>query len=250
MVFASILTPCLRRLSVALYVFANVLAFVPDASAQTRWCGTPLSFIQPSAGQPDILTPAVSLNRGQLEGLFNSVQESSFAFGSPAGTEWAFGTSADYPTLIFQPWLDTIDSQPLTQIGQPMVVHLLQEDIYVDLEFAAWAIGPGVGSRFSYVRSTPGACDPPSVSGLAGGGWVVLCVLMLALAGVVLPAVGPPANGPSPASAVTALPIARARTALPLWSPARLLRPSHARSRGSRGGRNGGALIRVLRGRR
>ena len=41
-------------------------------------------------------------------------------------------------------------------VGRPMVVHLVDEDIYLQLTFKSWTDGAGLGGGgFSYVRSTP-----------------------------------------------------------------------------------------------
>lgn len=130
------------------------------AAAQTVWCGPPITYQQPAAGQADTLTAEVAINRGITQGIFNSAKESSYFASSPAGTEWAFGRASGFARLTFQPWRHAVDEDPPATVGRDMVVHLIAENIYLDVRFTAWVQAPGAGSRFTYERSTPGPCIP------------------------------------------------------------------------------------------
>ena len=81
--------------------------------------------------------------------------------GSPADTEWAYGTTANVANLIFRPWVDWNGKQPPSMVGRDAVVHLISEDIYIDIKFTAWGSGAGAGN-FAYQRSTPSVPPPPA----------------------------------------------------------------------------------------
>lgn len=73
---------------------------------------------------------------------------------SPADTEWAFGTTANIG-ITFNDWETTIASSPPDMVGLNMVLHLITDDIYIDIKFLSWASGKSGGyGGFSYERST------------------------------------------------------------------------------------------------
>ena len=94
--------------------------------------------------------------------LFNAKTESSAemsGFISPADTEWAEGTSNDLNNLVFT---DFKNAAPKNSAGSPKVklmvgrnyvLHLITDDIYIDLKMLSWRSG-GNGGGFSYERST------------------------------------------------------------------------------------------------
>lgn len=107
----------------------------------------------------DRITDNVWLTRGNNQGLYNAASESSYNdFASPADTEWAFGTTANISNLTFSSWEEAIDSEPIdNMLDENMVIHLITDDIYFDIKFTAWTIGPGGGGPggggFTYIRS-------------------------------------------------------------------------------------------------
>ena len=107
------------------------------------------------------MTDLVWLTRADKKGLYNAALEAAFnndeePYASPVGTEWAFGNLADYQDLDYVHWVDLEDWVPTDTIGRPLVVHLVEEDIYLQLTFTSWTDGSGLGGGgFSYVRSTP-----------------------------------------------------------------------------------------------
>jgi hypothetical protein len=161
-----------RRLSspiLAAILAMGALAAPFRGRAATVWTGTPITFTQTSPypnppGDRDQLTPSVSLTRALTSGLFNGVSESSYTHDlSPAGTLWAVGSLADYATLNYASWEATGGGRPVLNLpGQPLVVHLIAEDIYLSLKFT-YLGGHGAGG-FSYQRSTPAVANPPSVT--------------------------------------------------------------------------------------
>lgn len=73
-----------------------------------------------------------------------------------ADTEWALGTTADYKTLTFTT-LKELMSEEFKNIDNgynpDMVLHLITDDIYIDIKFTSWQSGNN-GGGFSYDRST------------------------------------------------------------------------------------------------
>jgi len=133
------------------------LAF--SAPAATLWNGPSLAYTQPAHDptQPanqDHVTAGVWLTRAASGGLFNAVTETAADTNSPADTEWAFGTLDRFASLTYTNWLAWLNGQsPVTLVGQPVVVHLIAEDIYLALQFTFWG-SHGTGG-FAYQRSTP-----------------------------------------------------------------------------------------------
>src|ERR1019366_8417962 len=144
----------------------------PMIKAATIWNGALSTFTQaapyPNPGDRDQLTPNVSLTRGSASGggtggMFNGVTETSFTKGfSPAGTEWAVGSLANYASLTYSDWTTAGGGNPVHNYpGAHLVVHLISDDIYLSLQFTSLPAGPG----FTYIRSTPPAADvPPTVA--------------------------------------------------------------------------------------
>jgi hypothetical protein len=102
----------------------------------------------------DRITDNVWLTRANNRGLFNIKSESIYVNSkSPLDTEWAFGTTSNISILTFNNWEDTLNSNPLSALNQDMVLHLVTDDIYIDIKFTSWDSG-NVGGGFSYTRST------------------------------------------------------------------------------------------------
>jgi hypothetical protein len=125
-----------------------------------------MTYNQPSPDptQPanqDHVTPRVWLTRAASKGLFNAFSETNATAFSPADTEWAFGTLTNYASLHFTNWLAMLNgASPVTLVGQPLVVHLISDDIYISIQFTFWTAGGSGG--FAYQRSTPA---PANLSG-------------------------------------------------------------------------------------
>lgn len=156
------------------------------AAAATFWTGPPVTFSKAAftnAALPenqDRITPTAWITRGFSSGLFNAALESAYAFDvSPLNTEWAPGSISDgVGTLTFSDWRTAVGGDPPGTLNQPFVLHLLDDDIYIDVTFLSWGVGTGAGGSFSYERSTP----PASVPGLSRPG---AALLALVLCGVV-----------------------------------------------------------------
>jgi hypothetical protein len=167
----------MRSFKIASIAIGILIAFADLAAADPIvWNGPLISFTKPDFGDPtlpvnqDRLTSNVWLTRGDFFPLFNIAIEPGYTGGSPADTEWAFGPTqpgnpgsiraSNHANLAFTSFVLSLDAQ----IGEnavrygPGVVHLITDDIYVDIRFTSWTKGPG-GGGVSYVRSTPG--QPP-----------------------------------------------------------------------------------------
>jgi len=137
---------------------------VPIATeAATVWSGPRVVFTKTDGADPtqaanqDRLTSNASLTRGSLQGLYNIAREASFTHSaSPADTEWASGTTANFASLTYtdwETWARSVGNPPSTP-GVNAVLHLKTDDIYLDVKFLSWSVRSG---GFSYERSTPGA---------------------------------------------------------------------------------------------
>jgi len=157
-----------------LFVFVAIACLYASVTlnAATIWNGPLTNFTQaapyPNPGDRDQLTANVSLTRatpsgGGTGGMFNGVTETNFTkFVSPADTQWAVGSLANYATLSYTDWTTAGGGNPVINLpGKQLVVHLISDDIYLSLQFTSLPAGPG----FSYIRSTPPAADaPPTVA--------------------------------------------------------------------------------------
>ena len=149
--------------------FNLIIEEAQDTTGATIFSGPPIQITKaPNADftlpeNQDMITENVIITRGNTMGLFNIAQEDSFAEGqrnspSPVGTEWAVGfTTDDLSTLDFMTWGQAVSNPPqAVSSGTNYVLHLIQEDIFMDVVFTDWSQGGGGGGGFSYQRSTPG----------------------------------------------------------------------------------------------
>ena len=102
----------------------------------------------------DRMTDGIWLTRADNQGLFNIKTSASFTgYSEPIGTEWSYGSLANVSSLFFNPMYYVNGEEPPTMIGRNMVVHLIEDDIYMDIKFTSWTQG-GAGGGVSYERST------------------------------------------------------------------------------------------------
>ncbi len=149
----------------------------PLAGAATVWNGPTMTFSKAAGTDPtlpanqDRITANVWVTRGANQGIYNAKTESAYSHNlSPADTEWAFGTTANYASLTYTSWEDwyggSLGGGPISTVGANAVVHLITDDIYIDIKFTSWGIGLAGAGAFSYERSTAGASPntPPTVA--------------------------------------------------------------------------------------
>ncbi len=129
----------------------------------TIWSGPSITFSKQAGSDPnqeanqDRITESVWITRGNNGGeIYNARSESrSTQNQSPAGTEWAVGTTANIANLTFSPFRSAI--RPRNVVGRNLVLHIIDEDIYIDVRFTSWSQGGSGGNSggFAYERSTP-----------------------------------------------------------------------------------------------
>jgi hypothetical protein len=174
-----------RVTSIAVLVGAALVApSAPAAADPIVWNGPSIAFTKPDfadwtlATNQDRLTDNVSLTRGGNRSLFNAVlEEFPDATVSPLDTEWAFGptqpghpgpiTANNYANLTFAPFVPALEHLVGSNVVRygPGVLHLISNDIYLDIKFTSWTQETGGG--FSYIRSTPGETPVPEPSSAA-----------------------------------------------------------------------------------
>jgi hypothetical protein len=139
---------------------------VNGAHAATVWTGPNINYTKSASTPADTIVPGkVVLKRNSAGVLFNTAAGETFAgLNSPADTGWAFGTLNNFATLSYQS-MSSLRSTAggnlsATLLNQPMVVHLINEDIYLSIKFTTWGrFGSGT---VAYTRSTAGTVTPPS----------------------------------------------------------------------------------------
>lgn len=129
----------------------------PDASFNI-WSGPKITFtkvdgaIATEEANQDRITENVWITRGSAGQIFNIKTETEADQNtSPADTEWAIGTTSNITNLTFQPFRDAVGS-PKDVVDKDLVLHLITDDIYIDVKFTSWASGKEGG--FAYERST------------------------------------------------------------------------------------------------
>jgi len=100
----------------------------------------------------DRITPSVWITRKDTQGIFNIAQEDGYTSISPMDTEWATGVATDWESLTFTTWVGWTGGNPAGTIGVNAVVHLISDDIYVDIRFETF-VGGNTGGAFSYSRA-------------------------------------------------------------------------------------------------
>ncbi len=131
-----------------------------DATA-TIWRGSTITFTKVDGGNPssetnqDRLTDKVWLTRGNGgKQIFNIVKNTeALKDSSPEGTEWAMGTIDQVANLTFRNFRDASQNKPKNVVGKEMVLHLMEDNVYLSVKFTSWSSGKKGG--FSYERSTP-----------------------------------------------------------------------------------------------
>ena len=143
---------------VLLALATSALAAASPATATEIWPGRPFGFAKASFANPtlpanqDRITPLVWITRGNTQGIYNIAQEAAFTMNvSPKDTRWATGDAVNHASLTFQPWQGWTANTPQATIGVNAVVHLISEDIYIDIVFDAFG-GGGTGGAFAYRR--------------------------------------------------------------------------------------------------
>ena len=144
----------------------NISIAVSDVDESTSmfniWSGESIVFEKAGGSDPtamanqDRITDNVWITRGNDGGeIYNAALETASTKNvSPMGTEWALGTTEDIASLTFSSFRATIS--PSQVVDKDLVLHLIEDDIYIDIKFLSWAGGGQQGNAggFSYERST------------------------------------------------------------------------------------------------
>ena len=158
---------------------------VPAFADPIVWSGPSINFTKPDFADwtlpvnQDRLTDDVWLTRRNTRPLFNiAVEEFADEATSPFDTEWAFGpfqpgnpgpiTASNFANLVFEPFASALGNSIGNNavLAGPGVLHLISNDIYLDIKFESWTQGGG-GGGFSYTRSTPVEAPIPEPSSAA-----------------------------------------------------------------------------------
>jgi hypothetical protein len=104
----------------------------------------------------DSISPNVILTRANKQSLFNIKMETGSSNDSPLDTEWALGSIDDIESLEFCNFKCIAKGKPYEIVDQPLVLHLISDDIYLSIIFHIWGGGnSGDRGAISYSRSTP-----------------------------------------------------------------------------------------------
>lgn len=133
--------------------------FAYTRSTPRIWTGDAINFIKSNYADwtlpenQDYITDSVILTRGDTQSIFNIANESSYSAGAPSDTEWAVGSTDILPLLNFDTFVNTVENSPQSFIGIPLVLHLISDNLYLDVTLTSWT-GGNNGGGFSYTRST------------------------------------------------------------------------------------------------
>lgn len=132
----------------------------PGTSTFTIWVGDKITFTKADGADPaqeanqDRITDNVWITRSNGGGqIYNAKVETwseSIKNSAPADTEWARGTTSDIKCLSFGKFRDIVS--PKDVVGVDLVLHLITDDVYLDVEFTQWS--QGMQGGFAYERSS------------------------------------------------------------------------------------------------
>ena len=137
--------------------------------SQTIWDGPMMTFTKQNFNNPslensqDRITDLVWLTRGGDNVLFNAKTQSSApnnGYNSPEDTRWAEGDTNNLSSLVFSDFKSAAPKSSngtprvKNMVGKNYVVHLITDNIYIDLKMLSWQQGGGNGGGFSYESST------------------------------------------------------------------------------------------------
>jgi hypothetical protein len=176
------------QIRILLAVILSAASFGSRIEAQTVWSGFTKSFTKADGADgslpenQDILTPNVTFARSFTTGLYNASTEPNFLAGtSPDSTEWATDlvsgnesqiiVATNWAALSFTDWVDAFGGQgthalPTNLTTHNAVVHLISDNVYLDLKFTSW--GSAGAGGFSYLRA-----EPPGPTGDYNGNHIV-----------------------------------------------------------------------------
>ena len=130
-----------------------------DTTSSNIWNGNNITFSKADgadhtqATNQDRLTSNVWITRANDGGqIFNIVKESAAnKNSSPAGTTWSIGSINEINSLSFTNFRAAV-GKPKDVVGKNLVMHLVDDNIYLSIKFTSWSDGQKGG--FAYSRST------------------------------------------------------------------------------------------------
>jgi len=115
----------------------------------------------------DRITNNVWITRKDQGPVFNIFTYSGHS-SSNNDIEWAYGTTANYSTLTYYTDIkDLTDSSMPSIVDKDVVLHLLVDNIYLDMVFSSW--GSDDGGTFSYTRASEAGASGQAGTGDASG---------------------------------------------------------------------------------
>ena len=173
-----------------------IFILISQTSFAVVWDGPEITFVKPADSlEADHLTQTVAITRDVERGIFNILRESSFTRrSSPIGTSWAFAglngnpsdntfNAANHENLNFTNWEDSLITGQvgLNILNRAGVLHLIDEDIYLDITFIEWvnAIDGTAGGAFTYIRRTPSVIAEPAPVSVPIPIWVYAVLFLL-----------------------------------------------------------------------
>ena len=150
----------LKAIFIALPKETNSSNLTDENEGPVIWRGATISFNKQDGTNQNLeenqdrIRNNVWITRGNSGGqIFNiAINSTANKIESPVGTEWAIGTLDEIDNLSFDYFRNTI-SRPKNVIGKNLVLHLIEDDIYLTVKFISWSQGKRGG--FSFERSTP-----------------------------------------------------------------------------------------------
>src|SRR5256885_16333094 len=134
---------CRAQFVMALWSFSLLGSSLTPQGTATIGTGPNISFSKPAFGNPNLpanqdrMTSDIWLTRSSSQGLYNAFSEGSFShYYSPAGTEWADGSLANYATLTYHDWnswAKGVNTGPPSTVGISAVLHLIPDNIYLSI---------------------------------------------------------------------------------------------------------------------
>ena len=141
-----------------IFAFVTIGILSNKLNSQTIWNGPTTEFVKNDNADPtntinqDIITSSVAITRGSSGEIYNAKSETVYTKGtSPIGTEWAVGDLSNIENLTFSSFRTAV-IKPKNSVGQKLVLHIIEEDVYLSVEFTSWSQRSGGG--FAYKRST------------------------------------------------------------------------------------------------
>ena len=134
-----------------------------DTTSATIWTGSSKTFSKAvgadhtQSSNQDRLTSNVWITRANDGGqIFNIAKESTATNNSsPAGTAWSIGSINNINNLSFTNFRSAV-GKPQDVVGKNLVMHLVDDNIYLSVKFTSWSVGQIDGKGgFAYERSTP-----------------------------------------------------------------------------------------------